>query len=69
MFSICSVLIEMTMSVFTDVGLLGFFGFVLDFVASDAFFCDSGVFCENRDVIFCWRCTGIVVKERITGTQ
>jgi len=61
MLSMCCVLIEMTISVFTDVGL-GFFDFfVLVFVvASDASFCDSEVFCENSDVIFCWRCTGMV---------
>ena len=54
MFSMCSVLIEMTISVLTDVGL-GFFDFVLTFVASDAFCSDSEVFCVNSDVIFCWR--------------
>ena len=67
MFSICCVLIEMTISVFTDVGL-GFFDFVLGFVTSDAFFCDSEVSFENSDVIFCWRCTGMV-KGGITVTQ
>lgn len=49
----------MTISVFTDVGL-GFFDFVLGFVASGTFFCDSEAFWENSDVIFCWRWTGIV---------
>ena len=38
MFSICCVLIEMIISVFTDVGL-SFFDFDLKFVASDSFFC------------------------------
>ena len=59
MFSIYCILIKMIISVFTEVGL-GFFDFVLTFVASDPFLCDSDseVFCESSDVIFGWRCTG-----------
>ena len=47
----------MIVSVSTDVGL-GYFDFVLTFVASDPFLCDSEVFCESSDVIFGLRCTG-----------
>ena len=49
MLSICGILMEMMISVFTDVGL-GFFDLFLGLVVSD-----SGVLCWNNDVIFCWR--------------
>ena len=45
MFSICSALIEMTISVLTD-AVLGFFNFVLFLVVSDV---------GNNDVMVCWR--------------